>query len=267
MWRRPETAIPRSLALVAGIGTAAALVVGCAGADTAAPTSSRPISNQATTTTRELPTCERVEGGESDLAAYQVKGKELRGDVDADGTEDRVTLRVAEVTERSCRYLLVVEPPAGDEATAPVDPLPWPGTDPKLLLLAEIDGRRGVEPVVALSPLAVYRPGLVFTMRDSELAQMRLEEEGVMGLFPFYDEFPSGVDCAGEPGTIVVTLGRLKGADDSHWHVTRTVYRMAGISFEPVGAERLTMEVGPEAERRWPEIGDDPFRTCAGRVG
>lgn len=267
MWRRSATAIPRSLAFVAVSGAAAALVVGCASADTAAPTSSRPISNEATTTTRELPTCERVERGESDLAAYQVKGKELWGDVDADGTEDRVTLRVAEVTERSCRYLLVVELPAGDAPTASVDPLPWPGTDPKLLLLAEIDGRRGVEPVVALSPLAVYRPGLVFTMRNGELAQMRLEEEGVMGLFPFYDEFPAGVDCAGEPGTIVVTLGRLKGADDSHWHVTRTVYRAAGINFEPVGEERLTMEVGPEAEQRWPEIEDDPFRTCAGRVG
>lgn len=267
MWRRSATAIPRSLAFVAVSGAAAALVVGCASADTAAPTSSRPISNEATTTTRELPTCERVERGESDLAAYQVKGKELWGDVDADGTEDRVTLRVAEVTERSCRYLLVVELPAGDAPTASVDPLPWPGTDPKLLLLAEIDGRRGVEPVVALSPLAVYRPGLVFTMRNGELAQMRLEEEGVIGLFPFYDEFPAGVDCAGEPGTIVVTLGRLKGADDSHWHVTRTVYRAAGINFEPVGEERLTMEVGPEAEQRWPEIEDDPFRTCAGRVG
>jgi hypothetical protein len=266
MSQRPPTAIPRSLALVAVSGAAAALVVGCSGADTAAPTSSRPISNEATTTTRELPTCERVEGGESNLAAYQVKGKELWGDVDGDGTEDRVTLRVAE-TERSCRYLLVVELPTGDAPTAPVDPLPWPGTDPELLLLAEIDGRSGVEPVVTLSPLAVYRPGLVFTMRDGELAQMRLEEEGVMGLFPFYDEFPVGVDCAGEPGTIVVTLGRLKGADDSHWHVTRTVYRMAGISFEPVEEERLTMEVGPEAEQRWPEIGDDPFRSCTGRVG
>jgi hypothetical protein len=267
MWRSPATAIPRSLAVIAVSGVAAALVAGCAGGDTAAPASSGPISNQATATTRELPTCERVERGESDLAAYQVKGKELSGDVDGDGTEDRVTLRVAETTERSCRYLLVVETPAGDAPTAPVDPLPWPGTDPKLLLLAEIDGRRGVEPVVALSPLAVYRPGLVFTMRDGELAQMRLEEEEIMGLFPFYDEFPAGVDCAGEPGMIVVTLGRLKGADDSHWHVTRTVYRVAGIAFEPVGDERLTIDVGPEAEQRWPEIEDDPFRTCAGRVG
>jgi hypothetical protein len=267
MWRRPATATPRSLALVAVSGAAAALLVGCSGADTAAPTSSGPISDRAATTTRDLPTCERIEGGESDLAAYQVKGKELSGDVDGDGTEDRVTLRVAETTERSCRFLLVVELPAGDAPTAPVDPLPWPGTDPKLLLLAEIDGRRGVEPVVALSPRAVYRPGLVFTMRDGELAQMRLEEEGVMGLFPFYDEFPAGVDCAEEPGTIVVTLGRLQGADDSRWHVTRTVYRVAGTNFEPIGDERLTLEVGPEAEQRWPEIGDDPFRTCAGRVG
>jgi hypothetical protein len=214
-----------------------------------------------------LPTCERFEGGESELAAYRVKGEELRGDVDGDGTEDRVTLRVAETSERSCRHLVVVEMPASDALTAPVDPLPWPGTDPKLLLLAEIDGRSGAEPVVALSPLAVYRPGLVFTMRDGELAQMQLEEEGVMGLFPFYDEFPAGVDCAGQPGTIVVTLGRLKGADDSHWHVTRTVYRVAGIGFEPVGDEQFTVEVGPEAKQRWPEIADDPFRTCAGRVG
>ena len=83
-------------------------------------------------------------------------------------------MRVDKKRPARCRYVLVVRMRAGTAVSARVKPLPWPGTDPRLLLLAEIDGRAGVEPVVALSPAAVYRPGAVFTVRHGELARMRL---------------------------------------------------------------------------------------------
>jgi len=196
------------------------------------------------------------------------KGKELVGDVDGDDREDRASLRADEARPAPCRSVLVVESAAGDASVAPVTPLPWPGTDPDLLLLAEIDGRSGVEPVIALSPAAVYQPGAVFTMGDGRLTRMRLLGTDADDLFPFYDEFPAGVDCAPEPGAIVVTFGHLadRGEDDRHWDITRSVYRAAGSRFEPVRDEEFRVEVGPEAEQRWPEIRGDPFLSCADRV-
>jgi hypothetical protein len=205
--------------------------------------------------------------GASDLAdSYRIEGT-LLGDVDADGTQERVTLRGDETRPPACRHLLVVEARAG-RIVAAVEPLPWPGTDPRLVLLAEIDGRAGVEPVVALSPAAVYRPGAVFTLRDGRLRRLRLQGRRPDDLFPFADEFPAGVDCAGEPGTIVVTFGSLAegGRDDRHWAVTRARYRLAETRFALLRREQLRVAVGPEAKRRWPELRGDPFLSCEGRV-
>jgi hypothetical protein len=180
---------------------------------------------------------------------YRVKGKALHGDVDGDGSADRVTLRAA----RRCRHRLVVELAAGEDASATVRPLPWPGTDPRLLRLAQIDGRDGVEPVVSLSPANVYRPGAVFTLREDRLERMRL---GRGALFPLDDEFPADVDCLPEPGTIVVITGDV-GNPDTHWDVERSTYRAAGRRFERTGTERLRVPVGEK-------IGGAPFRSCPG---
>jgi hypothetical protein len=209
-----------------------------------------------------------VEG--SALAAYRIKGSELLGDVDGDGTADRVTLRRSETRPTRCRHVLVVE--RGEEtAVVPVKPLPWPGTNPELLLLAEIDGREGLEPVVALSPANVYEPGAVFTMREGELLRMRREVEAQLpeDLFPFDDEFPAGVDCAAKPGTIVATSGILadRERDDRHWDVTRSFYRAVGTRFELLRDDDFLVEVGPGAAQRWPELRSTPFLSCPGRVG
>ena len=246
---------------------ATVLVLGCGRSDQAAPDPA--AVTPPTTTVSEAPTCDEIVSGSSDLpATYRVKGKELVGDVDGDGRDDRVSLREDEERPRRCGSVLVVESAAGHASVAPVAPLPWPGTDPDLLLLAEIDGRSGVEPVIALSPAAVYQPGAVFTMGDGRLTRMRLLGTDADDLFPFYDEFPAGVDCAAEPGTLVVTFGDLAGGgmDDRHWEITRTLFRAAGSAFERVRDRELLVEVGPEAGRRWPEVRGDPFRTCGSRV-
>jgi hypothetical protein len=205
--------------------------------------------------------CERP-----DLTAYRATGKPLTGDVDADGAPDRVTLRVDAKRPARCRYLLVAELAAEATAVARVTPLAWPGTDPRLLLLAEIDGRPGLEPVVAMSPAAVYRPGAIFTLRRSELVRMRLDHAPVAGLVPFYDEFPAGVDCAGQPGTIVVTQSRIAERGDRYWDVIRSFYRAAGVRFALTRNVRLEVEAGDEARRRWPEVRGDPFLRCPDRV-
>jgi hypothetical protein len=197
--------------------------------------------------------------------SYRTKGRALRGDVDGDGAADRVTVRADKKRPQACRYVLVAELRRGITVAARVKPLPWPGTNPRLMLLAEVDGRGGLEPVVTLSPAAVYRPGAVFTMRDDKLARMRLQGARPTNLFPLYDEFPSGVDCAGERGAIVATFGNL-GQPDSHWDIKRSSYRADGLRFELLRTERFRVKVGPEAAQRWPEVGGDAFRSCPERV-
>jgi hypothetical protein len=229
-------------------GFVAIAMLGCRHADTAP--------------TAVATTCE----GSDSPATYRVKGKALVGDVDADGAGDRVTLRADGNRPARCRHLLVAQIGGGRTSVAPVAPLPWPGTDPKLLLLAEIDGRPGLEPVVTLSPVAVYRPGAVFTLSRGTLLRMRLDRVRVPELFPLSDEFPSGVDCAGRPGMIVVTDSGFAGGGDGPSHVVRSFYRATGARFDFVRATRFQLGVGPEAGQRWPEIRDDPFRQCRGRV-
>ena len=244
------------------VGGLALAVVGCQSSDTGEPVATR------TSTETAAATCKDVEGAGSDsLATYRTKGNPLVGDVDADGTDDRVTLRIGQTLPPRCRHLLVVQTAGGATATAAVPPLPWPGTDPQLLLLVELDGRPGVEPVIAMSPAGVYRPGAVFTLSQGELARMRLERTLVPELFPFYDEFPAGSDCAGQPGTIVVTHSQIAEEGDRYWDVTRTMYRATGARFRLVRDERFQVEVGPEALRRWPEVRGAPFLHCQDRVG
>lgn len=179
-----------------------------------------------------------------------IKGKARSGDVDGDGRADRVTLR-----RNRCRHRLVVELRAGTTVRIRIRPLSWPGTNPRLIKLAEIDGRPGLEPVVSLSPANVYRPGAVYSLRNDKLRRLRRTDAEPPGLFPLDDEFPADSDCGADPGTVVVTVG--EPADpDTHWDVTRTTYRAHGRRLEPVATERFRAEVGTE-------IGGRPFRSCA----
>jgi hypothetical protein len=229
-------------------GVVAIAALGCRHADTAP--------------TAVAATCE----GSDSPVTYRTKGKALVGDLDADGTSDRVTLRVQARRPSRCRHLLVAEIAGDATAVARVPPLPWPGTDPQLLLLAEIDGRPGLEPVVAMSPAAVYRPGAVFALRGGALVRMRLEQASVPELFPLSDEFPAGVDCLRPAGTIVVTQGQVADESDARWDITRSFYRAAGARFNLVRDEHFQVDAGSEARRRWPEVRSKPFSRCSERV-
>jgi hypothetical protein len=211
---------------------------------------------------RAAATCEGVRPALS--GAYRTKGLALVGDVDADGNADSVTLRVDAERPARCRHLLVVEVEGGRTAATTVPPLAWPGTDPKLLMLVELNGRAGLEPAIAMaSAAAVYVPGAVYTLSRGALLRLRLERQPAPDLFPFSDEFPSGVDCTGPPGAIVVTRSRIAEGDDRRWEVIRSFYRAAGTRFDFVRIERTQVAVGSEAERRWPEVRGVPFASCS----
>ena len=195
-------------------------------------------------------------------------GKELRGDVDGDGRRDRVRQYVSPDRPKRCSRLVGVETASGDVMTARIKPVGWPSSDPKLRMLAAIDGRRGLEIVVSLSPApAVYRPGSVYTVVRKDLALMRVrrERQQIAHLLPFYDEFPAGVDCADDSGEIVETWSIFApGGDDSVYRVIRTVYRAQGELFVPVTKESQLVDCCDDTvAERWPETRDRPFRTCA----
>ena len=236
-------------------------------------TSSRRPLGAPTGTRGEQRTCDDVGGRNGLPADFEARGKELHGDVNGDGEPERITLRHGPRRPEACRNVLVVEMAPDEVRTAVLDPLEWPSTDPKLRLLAEIDGRDGLEVVVALSPApAVYRPGVVLTSVRTELVPMRLGGRGAgpyPHLVPFHDEVPSGVDCTGKRGEIVVTRSSFgPDGDDSVFEVTRTSYRAGGTTFRPVDEYRAIVDCcNEEAARRWPETTDDPFRTCPQRDG
>jgi hypothetical protein len=190
---------------------------------------------------------------DGELAGYRVKGEALRGDVDGDGRADRVTLRVDRRRPRACRHVVVVRT-GSKRIAAPVRPLPWPGTAPRLLLLAAIDSRAGVEPVVTLSPANVYRPGAVFAVRRDKLVRLRL---GRSNLFPLADEFPASTDCTAEPGRLEVITSQV-AEDDSFWDVKRSLYRSRGRRFRRLSTERFRTPVGSDV------VGES-FRSCQAR--
>ena len=210
----------------------------------------------------------------SSLAGYRTRGHALRGDLDGDRKADRVTVRANVKRPPRCRFVLVVETGRGGVVVLPVKPLPWflAVNNPRLTLLAEIDGRAGLEAVVELSwPPAsvVYRPGAVFTMRERRLVRMRYDVEAKLpdDVFPFYDEFPVGVNCGAQPGTVVVTRGGLakRGRDDRHYDITRSLYRAAGTRFVLLRRTKYRVGIRERIEQRWPEL-RGPFLSCPHQV-
>jgi hypothetical protein len=201
-------------------------------------------------------------------------GPSRMADIIGDGQAARVSIYGDENRPARCRYFLVVEHEQGDTGRvvmAPITVFEWLPVPPSIFTIAEIDGEPGLEVVVEFGgPGHPHRTGEVFTyvpemnFRSGGVANMVLDpslQEPYSG-FPLHGEFPAAVDCTGEPGTIVETIGRFApGGDDSLYGITRTLYSAKGTAFLPVDEERLNVEVGTEDER-WPELADDSFRSC-----
>ena len=75
--------------------------------------------------------------------------------------------------------------------------------------------------------------------------RLRLAGRRPANLFPLADEFPSSVDCMGEPGRIEVITSQV-AEDDSYWDVERSVYRARGRRFRRLSTERFRAPVGSE---------------------
>jgi hypothetical protein len=209
-----------------------------------------------------------VEAGEFP-SGYATLEPVARGDVLGDGQATKIRVAVNQTVPRWCWVLLVVDH-ADATYVAPVRIFDWLPDFPRFLMTAEMDGQPGVEIVIDLGgPGHPHRSGQVFTYEPSgvpggkgAVVPMRLHPpQGMPVLFPLGGEFAAGVDCVDEPGTIVVTVGGLAAGGDSHYDVTRTLYVAEQGSFVEVSSEGFRVTVGEEDER-WPELADDPFRSC-----
>jgi hypothetical protein len=187
-----------------------------------------------------------------------------------DGRAARIQVYEDPARPLRCRYLLVVEHPEWATFYAQIRMFPWQFDEPSLLMTAEIDGQPGVEIVLDIGgPGHPHRSGQVFTFEPGgptgEGAVVPMELNPSPGapatLFPLGGEFAAGVDCVPEPGTIVVTVGDLAPGVDTHYDVIRTLYVAEQGTFVEVSSESSTVPVGEEDER-WPELADDPFRSC-----
>jgi hypothetical protein len=259
------------------------VLAGCGGQTTATPAAQTTATPAAQSTETRAgsspsPTAPSVDGcpvpdeeAEGLPASYRPVGDSLEGDFRGDGSSTRALILGDEERPLRCRYFLAVGYPEGTRSYAPIEAAEsLPYDVPSLLMAVEIDGQHGLEVVVDFGgPMHPHRTGQVFTYEGAALVATRIEPAQLEGippiLFPLGGEFAAGVDCAAEPGAIVLTVGGLAdgGTDDSHYDVTRTFYRAEGGRFVETRRETYTIEVGTEGER-WPELADDPFRSCSG---
>jgi hypothetical protein len=199
--------------------------------------------------------------------SYRPVGAAGTADVLGDGRDARIQIYEDPEQSLRCRYVLVVDGP-GAGYMVPIRSFEWLPDRPVILMTAEIDGQPGVEIVVDIGgPGHPHRSGQVFTHEPTgswgTVMPMEIMPSpgGPPILFPLGGEFAAGVDCTGQRGTIVVTRGSMAEGGDTHFDITRTTYRARGAVLTRLDAESFVVPVGQESER-WPELADDPFRSC-----
>jgi hypothetical protein len=216
-----------------------------------------------TTTPSPVPSCANEE---QVVAATALRRPGvLGGDVDGDGTQDRVFLAVDEGGPAGCQGFVAVETPQG-VLSAPVteEDIPFELGLPVLNVLAPIDGLDGVDVVVDITAGASTGFVGVFSAGEGDLVRVTVE-----GDLPATDDlFPYGgsvghidaADCT-EDGLIVKSSATPRQGGDVY-DIVRTFHVPAGTSLQPDSSltERTTR---PAAELTdFPEFAVAPFRNC-----
>jgi hypothetical protein len=216
----------------------------------------------------DSPTPDTVSGcpNEADVTSdpSALTGGSLRGDVDGDRSPDDVSLAFDDTGPIGCQAFLVVES-SSESAVLAIESFDraFGLPQPRLNRLAEVDSAPGSEVAVDLVAGASTQFVGLFTMTGGELARVEVEGND----FPADDLFPYGgsvghveaSDCAGTPGTIVITIATPKGDD---YQVTRRFFRFQGSTprVEPSSTERD--RVAFEELGRYPEYRSSPFGGC-----
>ena len=199
-----------------------------------------------------------VAAGGSESPAWHPRGAALRGDVDGDGSIERV---VVEQRGRSCVFRLVagslktrVRPSICKDKPSEVT---LPGPDPHVDVLADLDGRPGLEIVLQLGHGAHTEFADLWTIRDGELRRYAGPEPhisygGSVGTGSHY------VDCSRKPGVLLIGAQVYRPPPK----VIRSWYQAHGLRLQRIGTRSIRWPGGrrvPFREFGYPQ----PFPTCA----
>lgn len=180
---------------------------------------------------------------------------ELTGDVNGDGSPERIVIAEAEA---GCPPLMIVE----GESEALTLTIEEEGSSlglPRLVALVEIDDRPGAEIAAALVAGASTEFFGAYSVVGGELARLRIAGPGRFG-----DLFPSGgsvghldaTDCA-DGGRIVISSAEPLG---DRYLVERRFYEVEeGVLRRASRGDRL---VGFDELQTIPEFGSTPFGSC-----
>jgi len=198
--------------------------------------------------------CTAFGGSESD---WHPRGAALRGDVDGDGQAERVVIEYR--GRPSCDFRLIagslvarVRPRICDDKPGEV----YSGPDPHVAVLANLDGRRGLEVVVQLGHSAHTEFGDLWAVRNERLRRFagpeaHIDYGGSVGTGSHF------VDCARRPGLVLMST---------------YVYRPTRVVRRWYRARALRLRLVRTRSIRWPEDKPvtfhefrypQPFPTCA----
>jgi Tol biopolymer transport system component len=200
----------------------------------------------------------------------------LRGDVDGDGNDDEVSVAIDPQADTPCRYFLVVAT-SGALTAARIEPTELGPTDEALALeaLVPLDTEPGLEIVVDVWHEAATEFAAVFTMRDDIPVRMQIEApQFPEDVFAYGGSLSglSGVDCAEEPGDLLLGIAAPEG---DAWTVDRWPLVVEGdtVRLDPSAPEPHEQHTISEEDvssgalaERFSEFGAAPFLSCPGAV-
>ena len=210
-------------------------------------------------------------GEETALAGGADREQALSGDVDGDGSEDKVWLSSDPSSSHPCRNFLTVETD---------DRIFWAATDssevpsalesPTLNSLSDIDSDPGAEIVVNLEAGASTQFVGVFKLTRAGLEQMSVDGEApgvfggeIEGLLPYGGSVGhlEAVDCA-QDGLVVMSVALPVGAGADAYEVERRFFdpSYTGFHLEKDLTEKHTVQ-GLKVDD-FPEFAGSPFLSC-----
>ena len=199
--------------------------------------------------------CTAFGGSESD---WHPRGAALRGDVDGDGQAERVVIEYR--GRPSCDFRLIagslvarVRPRICDDKPGDV----YSGPDPHVAVLANLDGRPGLEVVVQLGHGAHTEFGDLWAVRNGRLRRFAGPEPHLI----YGGSVGTGsqvVDCSSLPGVLLVST-RIY---DPPARVIRAWYQTRGLRLRRIRWRTIWWPA--ERRVRLHEFGyPQPFPSCA----
>jgi hypothetical protein len=194
----------------------------------------------------------------------------LRGDIDGDGSTDRVFVSVARQAASRCRYLLVVALD-GKRLAAAIEHRWYPRAPRSFVKrYLQLDSLialtpRGLDVVVKVDRGATTNSVAIFSAEGGTLRRRSIREPGSEHLFIWGGSVThhNAIDCKGRRARLLVETGG--GLVGRTWTVERTVFRASPAgALEVVRTKRYSVRDQRTAARRFPEFagGGTAFRSC-----